>query len=137
MGGSNLVNQQGTYGTQGTAAPGNVPGARGTKMNWTDAAGNVWLFGGLGYDSEGTLGYLNDLWKYSSGQWTWMGGSNLVNQQGTYSTQGTAAPDNVPGARANATTWTDAAGNFWLFGGQGFDSAGTLGYLNDLWRYVP
>ena len=68
-------------------------------MNWTDAAGNVWLFGGLGYDSAGTLGYLNDLWKYSAGQWTWMGGSNVGNQEGTYGTQGTAAAGNVPGAR--------------------------------------
>jgi len=33
--------------------------------------------------------------------------------------------------------WTDASGNFWLFGGNGFDSAGTQGYLNDLWKYEP
>ena len=61
-------------------------------MNWTDAAGNFWLFGGNGYDSAGTSGYLNDLWKYSAGQWTWMGGSNVVNQQGTYGTQGRLPP---------------------------------------------
>jgi N-acetylneuraminic acid mutarotase len=29
----------------------------------------------------------------------------------------------------------DATGNFWLFGGQGVDSAGTIGLLNDLWEY--
>jgi len=29
----------------------------------------------------------------------------------------------------------DASGNFWLFGGQGLDSAGTTGLLNDLWEY--
>ena len=135
--GANVNGQQGTYGTQGTAAVGNVPGARAIATTWTDAAGNFWLFGGEGYDSAGTFAYLNDLWKYSAsaGQWTWMGGSNLVNQQGTYGTQGTAAPSNVPGARYRDVAWTDAAGNVWLFGGEGYDSAGTLGYLNDLWKY--
>ena len=135
MGGSNLGNQQGTYGTQGTPAPGNIPGARTEAIHWTDAAGNIWLFGGIGYDSAGTGGNLNDLWKYSAGQWTWVGGSNLANQQGTYGTQGTASPSNIPGARYDAITWTDANGNIWLFGGFGFDSTGTTGDLNDLWKY--
>jgi N-acetylneuraminic acid mutarotase len=135
MGGSNVVNQQGTYGTQGTAAAANIPGARDCDVTWTDKAGNLWLFGGIGFDSVGNGGKLNDLWKYSNGQWTWMGGSNLVGQKGTYGTQGTAAASNVPGARAVATSWTDNAGNLWLFGGLGYDSAGNFGYLNDLWKY--
>src|ERR1035437_113432 len=136
MGGSNVVNQPGTYGTQGTAAPGNIPGARGNAVSWTDAVGNFWLFGGNGSDSIGAAGGLNDLWKYSAnaGEWTWMGGANVVNQPGTYGTQGTAASGNVPGARCFAVSWTDAAGNFWLFGGDGF-STGTSGALNDLWKY--
>ncbi len=135
MSGANVVGQTGTYGTQGTPAPGNVPGARGGAVTWTDAAGNLWLFGGLGPDSAGTYGYFNDLWKYSAGEWTWMGGANVVNQAGTYGTLGTPAPGNVPGARGGAVTWTDAAGNLWLFGGYGLDSAGTLNLLNDLWKY--
>src|ERR1035437_1168577 len=136
MGGSNVVNQPGTYGTQGTAAPGNIPGARGNAVSWTDAVGNFWLFGGDGFSTgAGGYGYLNDLWKYSAGEWTWMGGSNVVNQPGTYGTQGTAAPGNIPGARGNAVSWTDAVGNFWLFGGNGSDSIGAAGGLNDLWKY--
>ena len=69
---------------------------------------------------------LNDLWMYSisSGQWTWMSGSNVVNQIGTYGTLGTPAPANVPGARDSDVSWTDMSGNLWLFGGHGFDSAG-------------
>jgi len=126
--GSNVANQQGTYGTQGMADPNNVPGARGNSVSWIDAAGNFWRFGGR------SLAYLNDLWKYSGGEWTWMGGSNLGDQSGTYGTQGTPAPGNVPGGRENAIRWTDAAGNFWLFGGDGYDSVGTLGRLNDLWK---
>ena len=31
---------------------------------WIDSSGNLWLFGGYGYDSTGQLGYLNDLWQY-------------------------------------------------------------------------
>jgi N-acetylneuraminic acid mutarotase len=43
----------------------------------------------------------------------------------------------VPGARQGAASWTDNAGNFWLFGGQGNDSTGAFGLLGDLWRYAP
>src|ERR1017187_1697591 len=103
MSGSNIANQKGTYGTQGTPAAGNVPGARYDAITWTDAAGNLWLFGGDGIVSTGAgafgLARLTDVWKYSAGQWTWMGGPNVINQKGTYGTQGTAAAGNVPGAR--------------------------------------
>lgn len=135
MGGSILVNQLGTYGTQGMAAPGNIPGARVEAVTWTDAAGNLWLFGGYGLGSSAGSGNLNDLWKYSAGEWTWMGGSNVYGQHGTYGAEGTAAPSNIPGARNSAVSWTDASGNFWLFGGNGLDSVGASDYLNDLWKY--
>jgi hypothetical protein len=49
--------------------------------------------------------------------WFWKGGSNVPNAPGVYGTQGVAAAGNVPGARQGAVTWTDGAGNFWLFGG--------------------
>ena len=133
--GSNLGNQAGTWGTQGTPAPDNVPAPRVGAVTWTDSTGNFWLFGGSGNDSAGAGGWLNDLWKYSGGEWTWMSGSNLVYQAGTYGTQGTAAPDNTPGAREGAATWTDTTGDFWLFGGWGIDSTGTYGFFNDLWKY--
>ena len=142
--GSSSFNILGTYGTQGTAASTNVPGGRNQAATWIDSSGNLWLFGGSGYDSVGTLigggiPTLNDLWKFtvSSGQWTWMGGSNTAGQSGVYGTIGTAAAANIPGARSAACHWTDKAGNFWLFGGIGYDSAGTSGFLNDLWKYNP
>jgi|HubBroStandDraft_6_1064221.scaffolds.fasta_scaffold00079_48 hypothetical protein len=134
--GSNLVGQAGTYGTLGTAAPGNVPGARSSPAAWTDAAGNLWLFGGSGYDTSAvTAGYLNDLWEYSAGQWAWTGGSNQTNQTGVDGTEGTASPGNIPGGRDGAVVWTDSSGNFWLFGGDGYDGGGDLGFLSDLWEY--
>jgi hypothetical protein len=130
-----LVNQAGTYGTEGTAALGNIPGARCCAVSWTDTSGNFWLFGGGGLDSKGNGGSLNDLWKYSGGQWTWMSGSKVVNEVGTYGIEGAAAPGNVPGARYWPVAWADSSGNLWLFGGDGYDSAGTVGSLNDLWEY--
>jgi hypothetical protein len=140
MSGSNLGNQYGTYGTLGTAAPGNVPGARTNPVTWTDASGNLWLFGGWGYDSGGNPtqlnSELNDLWKYSAGEWTWMGGSNVAGQSGNYGTKGLAAPGNIPGGRDSAVGWSDSTGNFWLFGGTGCDSTGVCTIdLNDLWKY--
>jgi hypothetical protein len=139
--GSTQTGPVGAYGTKGMPAPGNVPGGRDSGVTWTDASGNFWLFGGEGLDSVGTFGLLNDLWKYdpTSGQWTFVGGSQAANPNGSYGTQGTAAPGNVPGGRALAVGWTDASGNLWLFGGNGLDMNGTNGggELNDLWEYTP
>jgi hypothetical protein len=152
MGGSNTVGsnggQSGVYGTLGTPASTNIPGGRDAAASWTDASGNVWLFGGFGADSTGTQGYLNDLWRYTPGangrpaRWTWMGGSSIIPQgyggpPGVYGSLGTPAPANIPGGRFSAVSWIDASGNLWLLGGDGYDSTGTGGYLNDLWKYTP
>ena len=146
MGGSNSTEQAGVYGTLGVPATSNVPGARYLAASWTDTSGNFWLFGGLGLDSAGTRGDLNDLWKYepATGMWTWMGGpKSLCNIEGdsacagVYGIQGVSAQGNAPGSRTNASSWTDSCGNLWLFGGDGWDSTGTPGILNDLWKYEP
>ncbi|WP_263365696.1 kelch repeat-containing protein [Edaphobacter bradus] len=131
------VQPAGNLRTLGTPAPGNIPGARISAVSWIDKAGIFWLFGGLGIDGSGRSEYLNDLWRYSKGQWTWMGGPRISLQStpGIYGTQGTPDPANLPGARANAASWTDPSGVFWLFGGYGADSTGALGDLNDLWNY--
>jgi len=138
--GPNTVNSNGAYGTQGVAQAANLPGGRSGTVSWIDANGNIWLFGGYGYDSLGQAGVLNDLWKYSvaSGQWTWVGGSNTVNSTGVYVTQGVAATTNVPAARDSSVNWMDASGNLWLFGGEGYDTtAHAFRRLNDLWKYSP
>jgi hypothetical protein len=135
--GSKLVNHAGTYsGAVGTL----FPGARWTPVSWTDASGNFWLFGGFGYDKNGTLGVLNDLWEYTGGNWVFVSavipGSDTVDQKGIYGTQGVAAAGNTPGGRQTASGWSDASGNLWLFGGEGKDITGTAnGILNDLWEY--
>jgi hypothetical protein len=140
--GPDVDSQPGIYGTMGTASTTNVPGARYWGVSWSDTSGNFWLFGGFGYDSIGNGADINDLWKgnyNSSGQWewNWVGGDDMVGQGGTYGTMGTAAPGNIPGARDSAVSWTDASGNFWLFGGHGYDVNRTSDNLNDLWEYSP
>ncbi len=133
--GSNTWNAAGKYGTQGVATPENVPGARNSASSWIDGSGSLWLFGGYGRDSEGDWGNLNDLWRFDGSTWTWVSGSDTRNAAGKYGTQGVAAPENVPGARNSAASWSDESGNLWLFGGYGRDSGGGLGRLNDLWCF--
>jgi N-acetylneuraminic acid mutarotase len=65
LSGNDLRNQVGTYGTKGTAATSNVPGGRVEAVSWVDSRGNLWLFGGAGYDSAGRDSALNDLWRYT------------------------------------------------------------------------
>ena len=128
----------GRYGTKGMAAPANKPGGRNSAVSWTDASGNLWLFGGVSYTSYDGYLYVNDLWRYtpSTGQWTWMSGDNTPNQTGIYGTRGIANSTNKPGARYGAVSWTDPSGNLWLFGGtnNAYDYGGNL---NDLWKYTP
>jgi N-acetylneuraminic acid mutarotase len=134
--GSTANGQQGLYGTMGVATAQNIPGSRQDSATWVDAEGNLWLFGGFGLDSIGTLDQLNDLWKFSGGEWTWMGGSNVTLGNGVYGTKGVASAANTPGARFTATYASDGKGNVWLFGGWGVGSAGSgEGYLNDLWKF--
>ena len=143
MGGSRTANQPGVYGTLGTADAGNIPGGRESAADWIDSGGRLWLFGGFGLDANGNYGYLNDLWEFdpSTNQWTWQGGSSTVGsnggQSGVYGTLGTAAAANIPGGRLGGSSWSDAYGNLWLFGGYGYDAKGLGGYLNDLWEFSP
>jgi N-acetylneuraminic acid mutarotase len=148
MGGSNSVGSSGlglagVYGTQGVASAENNPGSREGAATWTDSSGHLWLFGGLGFDSTGAQGYLNDLWEFDPATlaWTWVDGTSTLGdysmQAGVYGTRGKAAAANIPGARLAAVAWTDKSGNLWLFGGDGLDSTGLEGELNDLWEFSP
>jgi N-acetylneuraminic acid mutarotase len=151
----------GVYGTLGTPAAGNIPGGRWGGSGWIDTKGNFWLFGGFGFGANGKIGELNDLWELNptTNQWAWMGGSSTVpttspyqpggfigcgntgdfscGQPGIYGTLGTPAPGSIPGGRDSAVSWTDKSGNFWLFGGEGFDSVDAWWDLNDLWEFNP
>lgn len=142
--GSKLVNDKGHYGTKGVASQDNIPSARSDSVSWIDKDGNFWLFGGS-VVAQGTCNGENDLWKYNptDNTWTWVAGSNLINQPGKYGAKGVGAVDNIPGAREGALSWTDKDGNFWLFGGYIDDGSDFVFgvnvnfFANDLWKYNP
>src|SRR6185295_4866796 len=67
------------------------------------------------------------------GEWTWMKGSNGVNNPGTYGTQGVPDAANSPQAVFKAGEWTDKDGNFWLFGGSNVNYSG----MNAMWKFDP
>jgi hypothetical protein len=133
MSGSDAAYSPGVYGPLLFS----VPGARQWSVSWTDSAGNLWLFGGYGYDRSGGLGRLNDLWRFDGTYWTWMSGSDVINQNGYYGTMGSPDAANVPGARDYSVSWTDNDSSLWLFGGYGYPGSGGRGSLNDLWRFGP
>ena len=136
--GGDAINHKGTYGTRGLAGSTNIPGGRQSGATWIDSTGNLWLFGGFGYDSVNNTGWLNDLWKFdpTALQWTWVSGSAIYGQNGNYGALGTPSSTNIPGARAWAVSQIDPSGRFWLFGGLSYDSAGSGDCINDLWRYA-
>jgi hypothetical protein len=153
--------QPGIYGTLQTPSASNVPGGRWGASSWVDGKGNLWLFGGFGFDSKGRSGELNDLWEFNASThiWMWMSGSSTVpasspfdklnssqcapyapfacGQPGVYGTIRTPAAGNTPGGRDSAVSWIDQSGNLWLFAGEGFDSNDASGSLNDLWDFNP
>ena len=149
MGGSNVGDQYGVYGTEGTFTSAHMPGSRDSASSWTDKDGKLWLFGGDGLASTGNGNELNDLWEFNpyTSEWAWMGGSNVIGNAcaivgycgwpGDYGSKGSPVSANNPGSRSGNSTWTDSSGNFWLFGGDGFDINGTSGILYDLWVYQP
>ncbi|MBS1971659.1 MAG: hypothetical protein JSU04_15210 [Bdellovibrionales bacterium] len=138
--GSKFSGVSGTYGTKGTGSTSNLPGCRWSVRGGIDSSGKIWLFGGWGWDSTGgNINVLNDLWKFdpSNGQWTWVTGSNLAEQFGTASSQGSFSASNTPGTRWYQMSWMDSSNNLWLYGGKGYDANNTKGWLYDLWKYKP
>jgi N-acetylneuraminic acid mutarotase len=139
MKGFNTFDQYGVYNTLGSPNPSSLPGCRNGAAAWVDAANQLWLFGGRGWGSSGSVGYLNDLWRYdpSSNQWTWIKGSNLVTQVGTYGTMSVPNAANQPGGRAFPGIWRVANGTVYMFGGAGHASNTFQAYLSDFWKYEP
>ncbi|PBQ33361.1 hypothetical protein CNR22_16770 [Sphingobacteriaceae bacterium] len=136
--GSNQANQMPNYGSQSVPSSTTTPGARAYSLTWKDGNGNLWLFGGEGYDSNGSFANLNDLWKFdiTTYNWTWVSGATTINQFGNFTTQGVASSTNVPGARRYSSGWADNSGNLWVFGGYGYGTSGGEYHLNDLWKYT-
>jgi hypothetical protein len=142
--GSQLSNDLGNFGIKGIASPSNSPRARTNAASWIDNDGNFWIYGGQAYaivvNATPTI-TLNDLWKYtpSTGLWTWMGGQSSeysvgqLNYPPVFGTAGVAGAGSSPGSRRQTSYWKDKAGDFWLFGGYGYNTSFTP--FNDLWKY--
>ncbi len=119
------------YGVQGVASPSNEPGG-GTFQGatWLDLNGDLWLFGGNGFDAGDAM------WRYTvaTNEWTWMSGSNATGPIApVFGIKNVIAPTNTPGTRQETSvTWTDASGNFWMIGG--VNQTGSVAYA-DAWMY--
>lgn len=136
--GSNTYNAFGVYGTLGTAAAGNTPGARSEALTWAKN-GKLYLLGGWGRAETGQVGLLNDLWEFdpATGNWRWIHGTKIRNQLTTFGTQGVANANNKPGGRYGAVCWT-LGNKLYTFTGRGTDAENFLGsvqYLHELWSY--
>ena len=132
--GDSIPDSNGSFGTQGVAAPSNVPPALYEVANWKDLDGNFWLLGG--WQTPGI--FATALWKYdlTNGYWTWINGPSAGSMAGVYGTQGIPSANNYPGSRCGGVpSWTDSSGNLWLYGGIGYDMIGALGDLSDTWMY--
>ena len=134
----------GVYGTLGTPAAGNIPGDRYSAASWTDSSGNLWLFGGYGYDANGNTGYLNDLWEFNptANEWAWMGGSSTVGSNGgslrSLRHVGNACCRKHPRRplfRCELDRQQRQSLALWGLGG--YDAHGIWSGLNDLWKYQP
>jgi len=136
----------------------NTLGARYGGAGWTDNAGNLWPFGGEGWELSGNAqpatldAPMNDLWVcvmvVDQCRWQLFAGyhvqygtgiyANAQNedQLGIYTNIGANAPypTPLPGGRWGAATWADSSGNLWLFGGNG-NSSDSTGLLNDFWEF--
>ena len=120
------------YGQQGVPALSNTPGGRSRAVTWVDHQGKLWLYGGEGYDTNGTSGTKADLWRLDGTIWTWMGGSTTNDTKASYGMQGLAIAGNSPGARAGSAFWLDKSGALWLYGG--YNNQEIAGFA-DIWRF--
>lgn len=115
----------GRYSVPGTSTT-DMPSARHGAAAWSDAAGNLWMFGGN--DS-------NDLWKYApaTDAWSWLSGGPENSSPSVFGTQGVADNTNVPSGRTLPAFWSDSSGRLWLYGGDSM----YRGKVSDLWLLHP
>jgi PKD repeat protein len=131
--GSNIPNYTGPHGPKCTAGNYHPNSRSENRIEWIDACENLWLFGGG--DSYGDPTY-NDLWQFipTLNKWVYVSGDSIDDPLSNYGTIGVSSPTNKPGGRESSSSWVDAQGNLWFFGGS-YGSWNTQ--YNDMWRYVP
>lgn len=107
-----------------------VPSPRSLFLSWQDKEGNLWIFGGYGYDAKNEFGVFRDFWKYDIASNTW---KTLTESKNKVAINNDKKSD-LPLPRADATTWVDQNGYFWLYGG---NTGNDLQNWDDMWRYNP
>lgn len=78
------------------------------------------------------------MWRYTpvTNNWTWIKGSNQGSALGVYGTKCVTDSGSNPSHRYESrTSWSDADGNFWMFGGIYPASLFSNVLLNDVWMY--
>lgn len=126
--GSNIISQNGLYGSIKIPNASNQPGARQNATTWV-SNNKYYLFGGMGYSENGALGTLNDLWEFDpiTQNWTWLKGPK-EGSSGSYGTKLISDATNNPSKRDRAAGW-EKDGKLYLFGGR--DNL----FYDDLWEY--
>jgi hypothetical protein len=108
----------GLYGVAGSVVG---PGARYEHTMALDAKGDLYLHGGLGCtDSKCALGFLNDVWRFSttSKSWTFLHGNTTSADTGSFGTLTVPAASNRLRARAQCSGVFDTAtNNMWIHAG--------------------
>jgi hypothetical protein len=125
----------GYYGELDVPSPLNQPRARtGVTVYWTEKSTNsIYIFGGGTASS-----WYNDLWRFSEGMWTWIGGSNTTNDFGYDGGREVEDPLNRPQSRQAAGACLDRHNQLWLFGGRThiYASAELWTYRNSSWLWI-
>ena len=122
----------------GNMAGTGYPGARGDAVAWTEwNSGALMLFGGHGRSAlrEGDCDYdyLNDLYvNFVSFEGAVVTGAGKI---GIYGTRGVFSTSSWPGGREGSATWSDKYGYQYIYGGYGYASTQTAGFLSDVWRW--
>eukprot|EP00475_Leptophrys_vorax_P043003 TRINITY_DN8145_c0_g1_i1.p1 TRINITY_DN8145_c0_g1~~TRINITY_DN8145_c0_g1_i1.p1 ORF type:complete len:608 (-),score=118.25 TRINITY_DN8145_c0_g1_i1:39-1862(-) len=113
-----------------------LPAARDSHAGgFHDGIGLLYVFAGIFYDQSGDYNFLNDLWVYntSSDQWGWVYGAapSQGNQKPVYSCDSSCTLG--PGSRS--THAFETSDGFVVYGQNGVDANGNVGYINDVWSF--
>jgi hypothetical protein len=85
------------------------------------------MFGGYGYDSDGNLGYLSDVWMWDGFVWAWIGGPK------TRQTKRGVMP--MPSGKAGGVGYAPSTTESFLFGGISTPGSGPNSYSNEIWAF--
>ena len=129
--GSQALGQPASYGTQGVPYDPSVhfPGSRWGGALWVD----IMDFSGCSVESPAIFGRSTP----RPGKLLGSVAARRVTPLARMGPSRAPLTTNMPGARESFAHWTDSKGNFWVFGGTGYDSSDNFGFLNDLWMFNP